>query len=219
MTGSDLRERLKGSQYSLAEIAEKIGTTPQALNQTLNAADVKSGFLEKLCSALDMEISSLYGVSSPSQHLTILQQKSPEKAGEEYVKLYDIEAAANLQSLLTDKSANVLGLITFPNLPKCDGAVYVRGDSMYPLLKSGDIVLFREIHDRQSIIFGEMYLVSIDMDGDEYLAVKYINASDKGDDYIRLVSYNAHHAPKDFPVEAIRAIALVKATIRMNTMK
>lgn len=217
MTGHDLRERLKSSQYSLAEIAEKIGLTPQALNQSLNAADVKSGLLEKLCSALDVEISSLYG--DIGQRLTILPQKSPDKSSDEYVKLYDIEAAANLQSLLADKTANVLGLITFPNLPKCDGAVYVRGDSMYPLLKSGDIVLFREIHDRQSIIFGEMYLVSIDIDGDEYLAVKYINASDKGEDYIRLVSYNAHHAPKDFPVEAIRAIALVKATIRMNTMK
>lgn len=146
--------------------------------------------------------------------------KATEKMSDDSVTLYDIEAAANLQSLMANKDANVLGLISFPNLPKCDGAVYVRGDSMYPLLKSGDIVLFKEISDvAHNIVFGEMYLISIDLDGDEYLTVKYVNSSERGNDWIKLVSYNQHHAPKDFPLTSVRAIALVKASIRLNTMR
>ena len=39
-----------------------------------------------------------------------------------------------------------LGRIVIPNIPVCDGAVYVSGDSMYPILKSGDIVGFKSIH-------------------------------------------------------------------------
>ena len=102
-------------------------------------------------------------------------------------------------------------------MPKCDGAVYVTGDSMYPLLKSGDIVVYKELYDFNNVIFGEMYLVSFDLEGDEYLAVKYVNRSDK-EGYIKLVSYNSHHDPKDIPLNCIRAMALVKLSIRKNTM-
>jgi hypothetical protein len=63
-----------------------------------------------------------------------------------------------------------------------------------------------------------MYLLSIDMDGEEYITVKYVQRSDR-DGYVRLVSQNQHHADKDVEIKRIRAIALVKASIRMNTMR
>ena len=52
------------------------------------------------------------------------------------VTLYDISAAANLKTLLADRPQYALGRIVIPNIPVCDGAVYVSGDSMYPILKS-----------------------------------------------------------------------------------
>ena len=104
-----------------------------------------------------------------------------------------------------------------PDIPRCDGAIYVRGDSMYPLLKSGDIVGYKEIMDFNNVIFGEMYIVSYDIEGDEYVCVKYVNHSDQ-QGYIKLVSYNPHQDPKDIPVNRITAMALVKFSIRMNTI-
>jgi len=90
---------------------------------------------------------------------------------------------------------------------------------MYPLLKSGDIVAYKIVpNEMQYIIFGEMYLLSIDMMGDEYLTVKYIQQSDKGKEWIKLVSYNTHHQPKDFPLSSVKAMDLVKFSIRINTM-
>ena len=62
-----------------------------------------------------------------------------------------------------------------------------------------------------------MYLLSIDMDGEEVITVKYVQRSDR-EGYVRLVSQNQHHADKDVEIKRIRAIALVKASIRMNTM-
>ena len=54
------------------------------------------------------------------------------------IPLYDLEATAGLVPLFTESANNIpLDYITIPNLPKCDGAIYVTGDSMYPLLKSG----------------------------------------------------------------------------------
>ena len=150
----------------------------------------------------------------------IYHPKYTEKVEEQLsVPLYDLEATASLAELFTNRDENILGQISIPNIPACDGAVHVRGDSMYPLLKSGDIVAYKIVpNEMQYIIFGEMYLLSIDMMGDEYLTVKYIQQSEKGKDWVKLVSYNTHHQPKDFPLSSIKAMALVKFSIRMNTM-
>ena len=135
------------------------------------------------------------------------------------VPLYSIEATAGLVPLFEQQSAHTpVNYIHIPNLPKCDGALYVAGDSMYPLLKSGDIVLYKQLHDLEDIFWGDMYLLSIDMDGEEYVTVKYVQRSDR-DGCVHLVSQNPHHADKDIEMRRIRAIALVKASIRMNSMR
>lgn len=135
------------------------------------------------------------------------------------VPLYSIEATAGLVPLFEQQSAHSpINYIHIPNLPKCDGAIYVAGDSMYPLLKSGDIVLYKQLHDLNDIFWGDMYLLSIDIDGEEYVTVKYIQRSEYPG-CIRLVSQNPHHADKDIEVSRVRAIALVKASIRMNSMR
>ena len=135
------------------------------------------------------------------------------------VPLYNIEGTAGLVPLFLDKSAqNPVDYIHIPNLPKCDGAIYIVGDSMYPLLKSGDIVLYKQLNDLEDIFWGDMYLLSIDIDGEEYITVKYIQKSDKPG-YIKLVSQNPHHADKEVEISKIRALAFVKASIRMNSIR
>lgn len=135
------------------------------------------------------------------------------------VPLYSIEATAGLVPLFEQQSQhNPINYIHIPNLPKCDGAVYVAGDSMYPLLKSGDIVLYKQLHDLEDIFWGDMYLLSMDIDGEEYVTIKYIQRSER-EGYVRLVSQNTHHADKEVQMSRIRAIALVKASIRMNSMR
>lgn len=143
--------------------------------------------------------------------------KAVEAMDDRSVSLYDITAAANLKTLLADKNQYVVGKIQIPSIPRCDGAVYVSGDSMYPILKSGDIIGFKEISSFSNLIYGEMYLVSFMIEGDEYLAVKYVNHSDK-EGYLKLVSYNQHHDPMDIPFTTINAMAIVKFSIRKNMM-
>lgn len=143
--------------------------------------------------------------------------KTAEAVDDRSVTLYDISAAANLKTLLTNKSQYKVGKIQIPSIPLCDGAIYVSGDSMYPILKSGDIVGFKEINSFSNLIYGEMYLVSFTIEGDEYLAVKYVNRSDK-EGCIKLVSYNVHHDPMDIPFASINAMAIVKFSIRRHMM-
>lgn len=135
------------------------------------------------------------------------------------VPLYSIEGTAGLVPLFNDRaSKEPINYIHIPNLPKCDGAIYVVGDSMYPLLKSGDIVLYKQLNSLNDVFWGDMYLLSIDIDGEEYVTVKYIQKSEK-EGCIKLVSQNPNHADKDVEMERVRALALVKASIRMNSMR
>ncbi len=136
------------------------------------------------------------------------------------VPVYDITATAGLVPLFMQReTVQPVDYIHIPNLPRCDGAVYVVGDSMYPLIKSGDIVLYKQISDIPGNIFwGEMYLLSIDTEGEEYICVKYIQRSEH-EGFIKLVSQNKYHADKDVEISRIRALALIKASIRMNSIK
>lgn len=135
------------------------------------------------------------------------------------VPLYNIEGTAGLVPLFSDNhDFTPVDYIHIPNLPKCDGAIYIVGDSMYPLLKSGDIVLYKQLHNFENIFWGDMYLLSIDLDGEEYITVKYIQKSDRPG-CVRLVSQNPHHADKEIDIKRIKAIAFVKASIRMNSIK
>lgn len=143
--------------------------------------------------------------------------KAVEPVDDRSVMLYDITAAANLKTLFTNKQQYALGKILIPNISACDGAVYVNGDSMYPILKSGDIIGYKEINSFFNVIYGEIYLVSFMIDGDEYLAVKYANRSEK-EGCIKLVSYNTHHEPMDIPFSSINAMAIVKFSIRRHMM-
>lgn len=134
------------------------------------------------------------------------------------VPLYNIEAIAGVVAVFDHLTGtDPIAYLEIPNLPKCDGAVYMVGDSMYPLLKSGDIIIYKQLNNIQNILWGEMYLLSIVYDGDSYITVKYVKQS-ATPGYVTLVSYNEHHQPKDFPIDSIRFAALVKASVRINSM-
>ena len=151
--------------------------------------------------------------------LTAYRHRTDNSLPLQSVPLYSIEGTAGLVPLFTDSARmKPLNYIHIPNLPKCDGAIYIVGDSMYPLLKSGDIVLYKQLGSIDDIFWGDMYLLSIDLDGEEYVTVKYIQKSDRTG-YVKLVSQNPHHADKEIEVDRIRAIALVKASIRMNSIR
>ena len=61
MSGKELKDKLEATGISKATIAEKLGITPQHQNQQLNVDDVKSGFLERVCKALNWTMGQLYG--------------------------------------------------------------------------------------------------------------------------------------------------------------
>ena len=135
------------------------------------------------------------------------------------IPLYDLSATAGIMAIFNDASITPDDFIRVPNLPPVDGAIYVRGESMTPLLKSGDIIIYKKLAlSLDSILWGQIYLLSFDAGGDTFTVVKYIQKSDDPE-RIRLVSHNSHFEPKDIPLSSIRALAIVKASITFHTIE
>ena len=98
------------------------------------------------------------GISDKHQ-VTIVPQKSHDKL-QENVYIYNVEARMGLISLYDTGKAEIIGEVSFPNMPKSDAAIIARGDSMYPLIKSGSVVAFRRLHNFDFFVPGEIYIVN-----------------------------------------------------------
>lgn len=134
------------------------------------------------------------------------------------VPIFELEATAGFSALYRDFSPAAADHITIPNLPPVDGAIYARGDSMSPLIASGDIVIFKKVElQPDNILWGNIYIISYTIDGDDYTVLKYIRHSSK-EGCIRLESFNSRYDPQDIPAESITALALVKASITFHTI-
>lgn len=78
MSGNELKIKLQTLGISMAKIAKILGVSSQAFNHTLQAADVKSGTIEKLCAALDLDITFFY--THTGARNTVVQHFSRQKA-------------------------------------------------------------------------------------------------------------------------------------------
>lgn len=63
MTGEQVKGILYQAHVSQAELAEKLNVSTQLLYQSLKAADVKSGFLERIAAALGKDMSFFYPIA------------------------------------------------------------------------------------------------------------------------------------------------------------
>ncbi|MDM1548746.1 S24 family peptidase [Empedobacter falsenii] len=137
------------------------------------------------------------------------------------VPVYNLDATMGLVPMMNDNGVDedkIIDYISIPNLPSCDGATPATGDSMYPLLKAGDLIAYKRVPiEPNSLFYGEIYLLSIKIDETStYKTIKYVQKSDLGSEYLRLVSQNQHHPPMDIEIKQIAAIALVRASIRIH---
>ena len=208
---------------NISELARVVGVNQPALRDIVGVKQAKPRFniLSQIadCSALQINAEWLLTGRGAMQkrEINILHHPPYKDAMRGVIPIYDINAAANLQTLFANDSQHVLGEIIIPNAPDCDGTIYVRGDSMYPLVKSGDMVSYKQLHNIDNLVSGEMYVVDFQIDGDDFLVIKYVKWEERNAT-LRLVSYNQHHQDMIIPASAVRAIALIKIVIRVNSM-
>lgn len=63
MTGEKVKSLIFARGYSVAQVAELIGTSQQNLAASLKHTDIRSGLIERIAEALDIKLSEFYGAS------------------------------------------------------------------------------------------------------------------------------------------------------------
>ena len=217
----EIADKLCGGNIS--EVARIVGVNQPALRDIVGTQQSKPRFeiLSKIVEDTTLHINAEWLLTGKgamqTRSIDILHKTPYHDASNRSIPIYDINAAANLQTLFSNNSQHVVGEIKIPNAPACDGAIYVRGDSMYPLVKTGDLVAYKQLNNIESVISGEMYVVDFQINGDDFLVVKYVQKEEDNIN-IRLVSYNQHHKDIVIPSSSVRAVALVKIVVRVSSM-
>lgn len=231
--GDKIKEAREALGLKQSDFAEAIGVFQNDVSRIERGEKkfVPNSYIQFLYKK-GFDVNSIFDDSMPLQKLgnevSMVQEPAAEfvlrtdkRLKNQIIPIFNLEARAGLVELFRDfVEFTPVDYMSIPNLPKCDGAIYVTGDSMYPLLKSGDIVAFKRVANiPEDVFWGEMYVISVEMDGDEYVSIKYIQKSELGGQFIKLVSQNAHHQPKDVDLSRVRALAIVKASVRINSMR
>ena len=189
--------------------------------------DLGKKSVEKILSSFQ-DINRVWLITGDGEMLKSSQEASPARTFQlrtdrllaaQDIPIYDLSATAGLVEIFSDMSQEPADHLRVPNLPAVDGAVYVKGDSMTPLLKSGDIIIYKKTDfSPEGILWGQIYLLSYTIGSDTYTVVKYIKRSPI-EGHIRLVSANEFYEPVDIPSGSITALALVKASITFHAME
>ena len=212
--------RMEG--ISIGALEKKIGASKGVLSRAIqNNTDIQAKWLTKL-----VENYPLYSADwLLSGEGTILkgevqtfELKTDQERAPRRVPVFELAATAGFMALYNDLSPVAIEHITIPNLPPVDGAIYARGDSMSPLIESGDIIIFKKVDlCPDNVLWGHIYIVSYSIEGDDYTVLKYLRQSPRNG-YIRLESFNSRYDPQDIPASSITALALVKASITFHTI-
>ena len=228
---SSLLERIsqlaENAHISFTGLEKKIGASKGVLSRAIqNNTDIQAKWICKIVENYP-HYSSNWLLTGEGQMLNsefvqpnhTFELTTDRKLSLQDIPLYDLSATAGIMAIFNDLSITPEDYLRVPNLPPVDGAIYVRGESMTPLLKSGDIIIYKKLAlSLDSILWGQIYLLSFDAGGDTFTVVKYIQKSDDPE-RIRLVSHNSHFEPKDIPLSSIRALAIVKASITFHTIE
>jgi len=127
------------------------------------------------------------------------------------VPVFDIAVSAGVVPQIRDEPGELPAFyLQMPLFRDCVFGARVSGDSMYPEIRNGDYVVCKEILSKDSIIYGDIYLI-ITHDGVE--TVKHLHPHEK-EDWVMLVPFNKSVPPTPMPRKNIARIFKVKGVIK-----
>lgn len=144
------------------------------------------------------------------------QTQADDTAEEEGISLYELRNGETLSSLLsgTEGEAAPTGRLVIPGAPSCDGALRIPENDAFRLRK-GDIVFFRKCTPDEEPAYGETYLLSLEINGEETLSARELLPGSTPE-LIRLAGDDPKSVPQEIYRSRIRAMAMIVGHIRFN---
>ncbi len=127
--------------------------------------------------------------------------------------VYDIDVTAGaLPRARMFASENIVGYVNLPSIPPGCRIVGVSGDSMQPVIRSGDLLAVRELTNIQQIFWGQIYVVVLD----DYCMVKYVRRHENPEMVI-LRSENPNYDDMEIHRSEIRDLMFVQHIVHVDT--
>lgn len=204
---------------NVSELARITGVNQPALRDVVGTRQVSPRFetLNKIADNATLNINAEWLLTGKGAMQNILQDKLSKNAHARAIPIYNIHAAGNLQTLFADSRPYYIGEVEIPSVPPCDGAIYVRAENMRPLIKGGDMVAYKQLHNVGNLMSGEMYIVDYHLGGDDLLMINYVEWEEKNET-LRLASYDKHYDDMIIPVSAVRAVGRVIVVVNICSM-
>jgi hypothetical protein len=136
----------------------------------------------------------------------------------EGIPMYDSIATASEVEVYDDvKSLEPAFRVNIPQFRDCDFGKLLFGHSMYPTYESGSYLFCKQVHDKQLILWGEVYYIETR----DYKTAKRLQKGDIPGELIACsdnteLRPNGKRRYEDFPVELdqIRNLYLVKGSVK-----
>lgn len=133
--------------------------------------------------------------------------------GDRGTPVYDIDVTAgSMPRARMWANENIVGYVNVPSIPPGCRIVGVSGDSMQPVIRSGDLLAVRELTNLQQIFWGQIYVVVLD----DYCMVKYVRRhSDPS--MVILRSENPNYDDMEISRSDIRDLMFVQHIVHVDS--
>ena len=217
---------MKELNYRQVDFAQKIDVDTSNLSKYLNGRLAMSdALINKIVVNLGVSKQWLetgedlpFAKQQPQQLITVPESRIVTEPTKALVKkgtpVYDIDVTAGYQPqarMFTDDQ--IIGFVDLPDMTSTNcRIVRVSGDSMSPVIRSGDYIAVRELSNLPQIFWGQIYVVILD----DYRLVKYVRRHDDPSMVI-LRSENRRYDDMEIDRADIRDLMFVQNIIHVDT--
>ena len=217
---------MKELNYRQVDFAQKIDVDTSNLSKYLNGRLAMSdALINKIVVNLGVSKQWLetgedlpFAKQQPQQLITVPESRIVTEPTKALVKkgtpVYDIDVTAGYQPqarMFTDDQ--IIGFVDLPDMTSTNcRIVRVSGDSMSPVIRSGDYIAVRELSNLRQIFWGQIYVVILD----DYRLVKYVRRHDDPSMVI-LRSENRRYDDMEIDRAYIRDLMFVQNIIHVDT--
>ncbi|MEG1865836.1 MAG: S24 family peptidase [Bacteroides sp.] len=226
---------LKYTEGNVTAFSRELGIQQQKIDRLFKpdkrSADGKYPSVEDYI--IESVISKYNGVTKEwlllGKRDSITKQEDPERQAKEIsisnsdikegeycgTLVYDIDGTCGKEGRdITFTYDDVIGCVNLPEIKKDSKIITASGDSMEPVIYSGDRVVIREIFDWNDIFYGQIYMILMD----EYRMIKYIRKYEEDENkYIILRSRNKEYDDMRFERSKIKRLFIIENILSVKT--
>lgn len=214
MTESELKERVKTycstKGISVSRFERWAGLSNGYFNQVKGTPSIDK--LSKITAAFP-DLNKYWLIYGEGEMLKSDSVSLKEPADGTGVPFYDIDVTCGITESFADVREEPQFRINYAPLNDCDAAFPVYGDSMEPDFYAGDVVMVREIHNVDSMLWGEPYLIITNAACDNLRTIKNVYLSDDRRSFILRASNPRYNGDTIVARENVLKIFLIKGKI------